>query len=749
MSVSEGEVAARHKKRSSAQGRATLPLTLEKLKELQAAASSHPKKKTRVAVEGEYEDEGSLAEELSEVLSAGEAAHAREAAWRVVPLLASGAGPQQPQPRGEVVRALFDRLRAAAAGAQQQQDSPELPLQDLRHTALALLHFALGGEAEAESRQHQHQADPQRRQLQRALATNRVLMDGGAYEVYVDYFCAAQRAVEAGQPQQGEGAAGEGATSAQGEASADADMRVYANLLLLLLISNSDHPDLPLLLVGNGQPQGLVYVLFDCLVDFGDRRHPHYPIKKVLLLLWKSVLYGWGGTAALGRRKEEERRRRGLPPLGPLDVKSSPAHLQALRQNVSQFRKSHTRLAMQASVYSSAGMPAALREAQRLVEHGLSPYSHPAHFPFDSDDTAGGQSEDGMDDDQPRGQRPTTSSVEAFYRAMLPRFRRVFIHLLNFLLALAPSDKRGAPPPFNLYAEIGDAGSVAQAAERARHEEIVVKAISGLLLLLLKHTRANHPIQAAYLQSLLVEAKMMLLILKLINQPESPLLTSPTLPAMELFVAESEQQALVEEDFGDGGLDGNGAALRYSKRKFFALVNFLRVLQKLAKYNHHRCLLLIKFSAPAILKRLLSFENPWIRLYGLKLIKNLTKFLGRKWRTSNMKVISEIYMHVRPLYMDDWLTTAFVENDSSSEFEEEERRMERKVREWNEVHYRRPLNGGATADGGEGEGGLMDEQHLAAEYAAGWLEAYFLHHALVVSNDLAEDTTPVDPAIPT
>jgi hypothetical protein len=77
----------------------------------------------------------------------------------------------------------------------------------------------------------------------------------------------------------------------------------------------------------------------------------------------------------------------------------------------------------------------------------------------------------------------------------------VFIHLLNFLLALAPSDKRGAPPPFNLYAEIGDAGSVAQAAERARHEEIVVKAISGLLLLLLKHTRANHPIQAAYLQS--------------------------------------------------------------------------------------------------------------------------------------------------------------------------------------------------------------------------------------------------------
>jgi hypothetical protein len=79
--------------------------------------------------------------------------------------------------------------------------------------------------------------------------------------------------------------------------------------------------------------------------------------------------------------------------------------------------------------------------------------------------------------------------------------RQVFIHLLNFLLTIAPSDKRGAAPPFNLYAELGDTDSMSQAVERTRHEEIMVKAISGLLLLLLKHTRANHPIQAAYLQS--------------------------------------------------------------------------------------------------------------------------------------------------------------------------------------------------------------------------------------------------------
>jgi hypothetical protein len=102
----------------------------------------------RVAVEGEYEDEGSLAEELSEVLSDGEARHAHDVARRVVPLLDLGT----PQRRGEVVRALLDRLRRAALPSQTSaaDESPaELPLQDLRDTALALLHYALGGTSNA------------------------------------------------------------------------------------------------------------------------------------------------------------------------------------------------------------------------------------------------------------------------------------------------------------------------------------------------------------------------------------------------------------------------------------------------------------------------------------------------------------------------------------------------------------------------------------------------------------------------
>jgi hypothetical protein len=77
--------------------------------------------------------------------------------------------------------------------------------------------------------------------------------------------------------------------------------------------------------------------VLSCAPDASCRRFP--VVVQVLLLLWKSVLYGWGGTVSLNRSKQEERKRSALPPLGPLDVKSSPTHLQALRQHATQFRK--------------------------------------------------------------------------------------------------------------------------------------------------------------------------------------------------------------------------------------------------------------------------------------------------------------------------------------------------------------------------------------------------------------------------
>ena len=144
----------------------------------------------------------------------------------------------------------------------------------------------------------------------------------------------------------------------------------------------------------------------------------------------------------------------------------------------------------------------------------------------------------------------------------------------------------------------------------------------------------------------------------------------------------------------------------YSWRNFFSTVNFVHILQKLTKRKTHRVLLMVQYKssvewppaparfrstklnlciAQAILKRILKVSHPTLQLYVLKVIKSQVPYCGRKWRqcksaslpssyplpwlklcsspTANMKVITAIYLHVRPDLRDEWLAGVDVDAD--------------------------------------------------------------------------------------
>lgn len=99
----------------------------------------------------------------------------------------------------------------------------------------------------------------------------------------------------------------------------------------------------------------------------------------------------------------------------------------------------------------------------------------------------------------------------------------------------------------------------------------------------------------------------------------------------------------------------------FSRRNFFALINYLRVLQKICKNKAHRNLLLVHYKSSNILRKALKVPQHELRLYTLKLFKNQVPYCGRKWRQSNMRVITAVYLHCRPELRDEWLAGSDVD----------------------------------------------------------------------------------------
>jgi hypothetical protein len=99
----------------------------------------------------------------------------------------------------------------------------------------------------------------------------------------------------------------------------------------------------------------------------------------------------------------------------------------------------------------------------------------------------------------------------------------------------------------------------------------------------------------------------------------------------------------------------------YSWRAFFTAINYLRIMQKICKNKAHRNLMLVSYKSSQFLRKSLKVPQPTLRLYTLKLFKNQVPYCGRKWRQSNMRVITAVYLHCRPELRDDWLAGSDVD----------------------------------------------------------------------------------------
>uniref|UniRef100_A0A8C2PIY3 Striatin interacting protein 2 n=1 Tax=Capra hircus TaxID=9925 RepID=A0A8C2PIY3_CAPHI len=260
---------------------------------------------------------------------------------------------------------------------------------------------------------------------------------------------------------------------------------------------------------------------------------------------------------------------------------------------------------------------------------------------------------------------------EILYQGMLYSLPQYMIALLKILLAAAPTSK-AKTDSINILADvlpeempITVLQSMKLGIDVNRHKEIIVKSISALLLLLLKHFKLNHIYQFEYVSQHLVFANCIPLILKFFNQNILSYITAKN------GISVLDYPCCTIQDLPE------------------LTTESLILIYLLHPYPSLNGQMLVVFKSAPILKRALKVKQAMLQLYVLKLLKIQTKYLGRQWRKSNMKTMSAIYQKVRHRMNDDWAYG----NDIDArpwDFQAEECTLRANIEAFNSRRYDRP-----------------------------------------------------------
>ncbi|KAF4619392.1 hypothetical protein D9613_005524 [Agrocybe pediades] len=242
-----------------------------------------------------------------------------------------------------------------------------------------------------------------------------------------------------------------------------------------------------------------------------------------------------------------------------------------------------------------------------------------------------------------------------------------------------------------------------------RHREITSKAVSAILLLVLKWFKVSHVMKFHHLGQHLLDTNCLLLILKMfglqevthsvvskVDSPENNFFRyclvnlsknpQPVRPEDDMHRAPKQNiRKIITLPSGEQREEEIELVTDYSWRNFFATINFAKIMQKLSKGRSHRIWMLVQYKSSAVLKRVLRVNHPLLQLHVLKLIKSQVPFCGRKWRQSNMKVITSIYLNCRPDLRDEWL--AGVEPDDAGDAQAQEQALRHLVKFYNTKRY--------------------------------------------------------------
>eukprot|EP00124_Ichthyophonus_hoferi_P005475 Ihof_evm2s803 gene=Ihof_evmTU2s803 len=537
-------------------------------------------------------------------------------------------------------------------------------------------------------------------QIEMIHANAQLLYNANALPVLVQAMCGAAKSIAM-------------ATSHVASKTKSNEMKLYANTIYTIIVSMAtNHRQLlttelvsP---IYSGQP--LFMTLYRLIMDFSKPQANFYPIKKLILLLWKTLLYGYGTNADIQDIKKKAREKAGLRGYtierrGDRVTKARPPDVMTFASTTS--KKYYGYFKEDSSTTGQPTLPPPIKEGMLVLNNSI--YYSVCDYQYQSELAASyqcdrprltGEGDDNQEGipigylgpnstDGPITKKPIEvvgayipprctmnerSSLDILYELCLPTLDQFVILLLKIILAAVPDPKKtGSLKLLTNFLDdaVGSTPlSVLQAVQSSvdgsRHKEIIMKAVTAILLLLLKHFKANHVFQYEYLCQLIVKDNGLLLLLKIINRDIKNYVTVKNSVASSEFFNYTRTLSCHDVPMEPiVGISPSNEDGWFCWRIMFSLVNTLRLLHTITKANQPRLMLLVQLKAHTLLSKAVRLPCDVLQTYCLKILKGLLRYLPKKWRTCNMRLISGIYHRVRLTLADDWVGVMEVEMNFS------------------------------------------------------------------------------------
>lgn len=320
--------------------------------------------------------------------------------------------------------------------------------------------------------------------------------------------------------------------------------------------------------------------------------------------------------------------------------------------------------------------------------------------------------------------RRSLNRVENFYSTCMLRFRslvevmvsviasnKLDVNLRDIELEINSSDsflsRFGADSMVSFQVK----NALFRKLESIRAKDVTLKAVSGILIFLLRWLKASHILKSFYFGTVMLDAGFLTVFMDFIsdsfnnnalqktdnenlaltsyeilsaqNKLLNPRICLPQFDFFNLCLGQNEPPAKVDLVNSTPicrmkhEIDDNGERIVHINdfnEEFCAiLTNLFSATNEILIENMSQRVIMFNETKPTDLMKiiLLNFENKDLQTPILKVFKKLTPYQGRKWRASNMDVISRIYMNLRLSLKDDWLCGKDLESDLNSCYEQE------------------------------------------------------------------------------